>query len=307
MARDLSTIYDQAVSVRNEYLSLTEIKNSSKMSILDSFTWVVSACIWAFENVLDVFKVDVAKDLQNRINGTPAYYANALLKYQKGDQLEMNEEGTAFSYPNVTDDEDKRIITKVSYSEYSENGYYDKTLLLKIATGEPGDYHRIEEEDMAAIRAYMHQISFAGTHLNIVSRNGDVLIPRVTVYYDGAVTSEEVYDNIEAALKQYIEELDFNGVVYVQKIIDAIQSAEHVVDVYYSDDPSDNEGIFVAKYNDDNNLIEVDGGGSYEHRVDRYYVPNSGFLKESSQALDTPEETLPLWRETITLTIESIE
>ena len=307
MARDLSTIYDQAVSARNEYLSLTEIKNSSKMSILDSFTWVVAACIWAFENILDVFKVDVAKDLQNRINGTPAYYANALLKYQKGDQLEMNEEGTAFSYPNVTDSEDKRIITKVSYSEYSENGYYDKTLLLKIATGEPGDYHRIEEEDMAAIRAYMHQISFAGTHLNIVSRNGDVLIPRVTVYYDGAATSEEVYDNIEAALKQYIEELDFNGVVYVQKIIDAIQSAEHVVDVYYSDDPSDNEGVFVAKYDDDNNLIEVDGGGSYEHRIDRYYVPNSGFLKESSQALDTPEETLPLWRETITLTVESIE
>ena len=35
---------------------------------------------------------------------------------------------------------------------------------------------------------------------NVVSRRGDVLVPRLTVYYDGAITKEELYDNIDTAL-----------------------------------------------------------------------------------------------------------
>lgn len=305
MARTLTEIYTVAKNYRNQYLELTEFQNSSKMSVIDAFTWVTSACIWTFENILDVFKVDLAKDLQNRINGNAAYYANALLKYQSGDELEMNEEGTAFSYPTI--DETKRVITRVSYSEYQEEGFYDKQLMLKIATGEPGAYERVSDEELLAIRAYFNQIAFAGTHATIVSRKGDVLVPRVTVYYDGAISEEEVYKNIEDALNDFIANVSFDGVIYTQKIIDAIQRAEHVVDVHISTIASDLQGIFIAQYDDDNNLIPVqygDGGEvlSYEHKVDRCFIPNSGFLKQSSRSGD--EETLLTWKEAITLKIE---
>ena len=305
MARTLTEVYTVAKNYRNQYLELTEFQNSSKMSVIDAFTWVTSACIWTFENILDVFKVDLAKDLQNRINGNAAYYANALLKYQSGDELEMNEEGTAFSYPTI--DETKRVITRVSYSEYQEEGFYDKQLILKIATGEPGAYERVSDEELLAIRAYFNQIAFAGTHATIVSRKGDVLVPRVTVYYDGAISEEEVYKNIEDALNNFIANVSFDGVIYTQKIIDAIQRAEHVVDVHISTVASDLQGIFIAQYDDDNNLIPVqygDGGEvlSYEHKVDRCFVPNSGFLKQSSRSGD--EETLLTWKEAITLKIE---
>ena len=70
MARTLTEIFTQAKEARNNYLQLTEFENDSKMSVIDAFTWVSSACIWTFENLLDVFKVDLARDLQNRINGT---------------------------------------------------------------------------------------------------------------------------------------------------------------------------------------------------------------------------------------------
>lgn len=305
MARTLTEIYATAKDCRNQYLELTEFQNSSKMSVLDAFTWVTSACIWGFENILDVFKVDLAKDLQNRINGNAAYYANALLKYQSGDELEMNADGTAFSYPTV--DESKRIITRVSYSENQEEGFYDKQLILKIATGEPGAYERVSDDELLAIRAYFNQIAFAGTHATIVSRKGDVLVPRVTVYYDGAVSEEEVYENIEGALNEFIADISFDGVVYVQKIIDAIQKAEHVVDVYVDTTASDLQGIFVAQYDDDNNLIPIstdDSGNvvSYEQRIDRCFTPNSGFIKQSTRS--GAEETLQTWKEAITLKIE---
>lgn len=300
MARTLSEIYAVAKECRNQYLELTEFENKSKMSVIDAFTWVTSACIWTFENVMDVFKIDLAKDLQNRINGTPAYFANALLKYQSGDDLVMNDEGTTFSYPQV--DPTKRIITKVAYYEEDEPGFHDKIVRFKIATGQPGAYSRISDNELVTIRAYLNQILFAGQHARVVSRIGDVLVPRLTVYYDGAVTEDDLYASIEASLNSYIANIDFNGVVYAQKVVDAIQSVEHVTDVKISEKESDHQGIFIASYNDDNNLIYPEGNTDPLVKIDRYFVPNSGYIKQSS--VTGVEKDIKPWKETIILKLE---
>lgn len=302
MARTLTEIYTEAKECRNKYLQLTEFENTSKMSVLDAITWTASACIWTFENIMDVFKVDLARDLQNRINGTPAYYANAMLKWQYGDELQMNEEGTQFSYAAVN--ENNRIITKVAYAEMTQEGFFDKELQLKVATGDPGQYKRLSDEQLIAARAYLNQISFAGTHVNLVSRKGDVLIPRLIVYYDGAVTPSEVYANIEQSLNEFITNMAFNGIVYVQKIIDAIQKAEHVTDVYINTAETDRQGIFVAQYDDDNNLIRQPDGG-FELKVDRFFLPNSGYIKQSTEEPGTPEQSLPKWSNSIILQIDN--
>ena len=305
MARTLTEIYLMAKQRRDERLELTEFHNSSKMSVLDAFTWVSSACIWTFENIMDVFKVDVAQDLQNRINGTPAYYANALLKFQYGDELQMNEEGTQFSYP--TTDETKRVITKVAYHESSVEGFHDKNLVLKVATGEAGAYEQLSDAQLLAARAYVQQIAFAGTFTTVVSRKGDILVPRVTVYYDGALEPVEMYAAIEKSLNEFIANIEFDGAVYVQKIVDAIQRTEHVTDVYIDNDASDHQGIFVAMYDDDNNLIEVGETGpkNYLEHVSRFFVPNSGYLKQSTGTGE--EENIPTWEQSITLKIEEAE
>lgn len=299
MARTLSEIYAVAKETRDTYLELTEFSNGSKMSVLDAFTWVVSACIWAHENVMDVFKVDLASDLQNRINGTPAYYANALLKYQSGDDLVINEEGTICSYATI--DTTKRIVTKVAYSEVTEENFNDKMLLLKIATGEAGSHSQIDNDELVKIRAYLNKLLFAGQHALVVSRKGDVLVPKITVYYDGAVEESEVYKNIETALSNFITNVSFDGAVYAQKIIDAVQSAEHVVDVQVDGEATDKQGIFVAQYNDDNNII-VDDEGAKLQKVGRYFVPNSGYIRESTGTGD--EADIPKWAQSIILKLE---
>ena len=254
--------------------------------------------MWSFENLLDVFKVDLAKDLTNRINGTPAYFANMLIKYQKGDELEVSEDGTRFGYATI--DPNKRIVTKAAYSEGREDGFNDNMMILKIATGAPGAYAQIEHDELIKIRAYLNKLLFAGQHATVVSRLGDVLIPRVTVYHDGAVSEDEVYTNIENALKEFIANLDFNGVVYAQKVLDCIQKAEHVTDVFISSKATDLQGIFIVQYNDDNNIIEK--SGSVEQRIERYVVPNSGYIKESTGT--GKEENLQTWRSAITLKLE---
>ena len=244
MSRTLTEIYNEAVETRNKYLELTELTNDSKMSIINAFTWVTAAAIYSFETLLDVFTTDIAKTFTQRINGTSAYYANAMLKWQYGDDLIINDEGTAFHY--ATEDTTKRLITHVSYQEYYNEEFKDNILILKVASGEGRSLSQLSDEELIAARAYLNQIKFAGVKCNVVSRRGDVLVPRVTVYYDGAITKEELYDNIDTALIDFIVNMKFDSLIYSQKIIDAIQKVEHVTDVHVDQEASVEQGIFIA-------------------------------------------------------------
>lgn len=294
MSRTLTEIYNEAVETRSKYLELTELTNDSKMSIINAFTWVTAAAIYSFETLLDVFTTDIAKTFTQRINGTLAYYANAMLKWQYGDDLIINDEGTAFHY--ATEDTTKRLITHVSYQEYYNEEFKDNILILKVATGEGSSLSQLSDEELIAARAYLNQIKFAGVKCNVVSRRGDVLVPRVTVYYDGAITKEELYDNIDTALIDFIVNMKFDSLIYSQKIIDAIQKVEHVTDVHIDHEASVEQGIFIAQYNDNNELGPLT-------KIERKCYLASGYAKQSTQ--QDAESELPTFREAIVIKLET--
>lgn len=294
MSRTLTEIYNEAVETRNKYLELTELTNDSKMSIINAFTWVTAAAIYSFETLLDVFTTDIAKTFTQRINGTSAYYANAMLKWQYGDDLIINDEGTAFHY--ATEDTTKRLITHVSYQEYYNEEFKDNILILKVASGEGRSLSPLSDEELIAARAYLNQIKFAGVKCNVVSRRGDVLVPRLTVYYDGAITKEELYDNIDTALIDFIVNMKFDSLVYSQKIIDAIQKVEHVTDVHIDHEASVEQGIFIAQYNDNNELGPLT-------KIERKCYLASGYAKQSTQ--QDAESELPTFREAIVIKLET--
>lgn len=294
MSRTLTEIYNEAVETRNKYLELTELTNDSKMSIIKAFTWVTAAAIYSFETLLDVFTTDIAKTFTQRINGTSAYYANAMLKWQYGDDLIINDEGTAFHY--ATEDTTKRLITHVSYQEYYNEEFKDNILILKVASGEGRSLSQLSDEELIAARAYLNQIKFAGVKCNVVSRRGDVLVPRLTVYYDGAITKEELYDNIDTALIDFIVNMKFDSLVYSQKIIDAIQKVEHVTDVHIDHEASVEQGIFIAQYNDNNELGPLT-------KIERKCYLASGYAKQSTQ--QDAESELPTFREAIVIKLET--
>ena len=83
MSRTINDIYKAAVEERNKRMELKEFNSDSKVSILNGITWTFAAVIQSFEMLLDVFAIDISIVINNRVNGTPKYYANALLQYQK--------------------------------------------------------------------------------------------------------------------------------------------------------------------------------------------------------------------------------
>lgn len=296
MSRTIQQIYDEAVRERNKRLELSEFSSDSKLSILNGITWMFSAVIFSFESLLDVFAIDISNILNSRINGTPTYYINALLQYQQGSELVMREDGLAFGYNEV--DTSKQIITQASYLESHDDVNLDNKLILKVATGEKGKLHAVAPEELVLIQSYINRIKFAGTRIEVTSQEGDLLVPRVSVYYDGAVMESEVYSLVEEQLNIYMLGIQFDSSIYVSDIVAAIRKAEHVTDVYIDEGARPEQGIFIIPYDSDGHLMPA-------RKVGRMSHTSSGYLKQSG---GTGEEAgIPGFREAIQLIVDCHE
>lgn len=294
MSRTIKQIYEEAIRERNKRLELSEFDSDSKLSVLNGITWTFAAVVFSFESILDVFAIDISNVINNRINGTPTYYINALLQYQKGDELMVREDGLAFGYANI--DETKQIITQASYMESSSDVNLDNKLILKVATGEKGKLQSIPQEELMMIQAYINKIKFAGTRIEIASQEGDVLVPQVSVYHDGAVMESEVYDGIEDKLNEYMMNIKFDSTIYVSEIIAAIRSAKHVTDVHIDTDAIPEQGVFIAPYNSDGHITP-------NRKIARMTHTSSGYLKQSTGKVE--EKEVPNFRQAIKLILDA--
>ena len=276
MARSINEIYKEIVAEKDKRLELSEYKSDSKVSVINGIAWFVSAAIYSFETIMDTFIIDINDIIKDRINGTPSYYVNAALKYQHGDKLKIKDDGLGFGYEKT--DETKRII-------------------LKVATGTNGKLSPLTEDQLTQVTAYINQIKFAGTYIEVVSRKGDIIIPRLTVFYDGSVMEEAMRSALDDALNKFIMETKFNSAIYVSSIVSCLMAVEHVTDVYMDVNAVPQQGVYIVSY-------ESDGTQSEEKRVGRMTYASSGFLRESSK--EGEEKDIPNFRESIVLKVDSL-
>lgn len=297
MARTIEEIYQNMVAEKNKRLELNEINSDSKVSILNGLLWTVSAAIYAFETVLDTYTVDISNVIKDRVNGTPSYYVNALLKYQHGDKLQVREDGLGFGYEALN--EDKRIITQASYQEDSNPDSLDTKLILKVAKGtkEVGGLQPLSEDELMMVTAYINQIKFAGTNIEVVSQKGDILIPRLTVYHDGVLSEEAMREEIDNALYGYIMATKFNSAIYTSSIQQCLMGIEHVKDVYIDASQVPAQGVYLVSY-------KTDGTHTDPINIGRMSYTSSGFLRESSKEGD--EADIPNFRESIILKVDAV-
>lgn len=295
MARSINEIYKEIVAEKDKRLELSEYKSDSKVSVINGIAWFVSAAIYSFETIMDTFIVDINDIIKDRINGTPSYYVNAALKYQHGDKLKIKDDGLGFGYEKT--DETKRIITQASYQESSNPQSLDTKLILKVATGTNGKLSPLSEDQLTQVTAYINQIKFAGTYIEVVSRKGDIIIPRLTVFYDGSVMEETMRSSLDDALNKFIMETKFNSAIYVSSIVSCLMAVEHVTDVYMDVNAVPQQGVYIVSY-------ESDGTQSKEKRVGRMTYASSGFLRESSK--EGEEKDIPNFRESIILKVDSL-
>ena len=224
MARDISVIYTSIIDTKNTRDELNGLNSNSQVAIYKLWAYIVSVAIFTHELLWDLFRDEIDETLTSRINGTTYWYAQKALDYQDGDELKVLGDGTYLGYDPII--EESKIVTRCAFDDS------DGTLDLKVAKGDVGSLSKLTDGERDGVESYFERIKFAGTDINIISVKGDeIRIDGVTVYHDGVRSDADIASDVEVAMDDFLVNLDFNGIFYIEYFRDAVQEVENVVDV----------------------------------------------------------------------------
>lgn len=238
MARDIKDIYDQMaaekaaqsqlngllVNPNNENSTLdtsqqllNQLTTQSKVAVWRLMLWVMAFGIWLHEQLWDEFEADVNQLISTAVPGTPRWYQREALKFQIGYELVWD--GSKYVYATL--DESSRIISRCAIQD---NG---GIIRVKVAKGStPGQLDAAEE---LAFNAYMQQIKFAGSNVLVVNFPADQIRFQIDIFYNAQIPLATVKAACEAAITQYLANLEFNGKFIVAHLTDRLQQVPGVV------------------------------------------------------------------------------
>jgi hypothetical protein len=225
LARSIDEIKQEIITEYNKIPELAEANSTSKTAIWNLLIYVVAVAHYIHESLFDFFKKEVNDIIDRNNPGSPSWYAERVLDFQINDKVEVVD--GKVTYPIL--DPAKQIIKRVSYKEAGG------TLTLKVAK-ETG---ALSPEEKVQVESYIERYKFAGSDVSLVSLNADKLRVYGTVFYDGIYSAATVKESVKLAIQSYINNLDFDGIIYKTKLVDAIQAAQGVIDI----DVSKLEGI----------------------------------------------------------------
>lgn len=198
----------------------TTKKSSVFGSIIASFANVLHGTEKTFADVRDyiVDRIDTQKA------GTAGWYILKLKQFQLGDKV--NDFGL---YDKV--DDSKRIISGAAIESLNSE------LILKVRKKDG----LLSSDERAKLSAYINDFKFAGTQTQLRNVEGDEIDFSLVVAFNISVTTEQkVKRKIKDALGKFFNNIDFDGYLIINKMIDAIQTVEGVVSIILKDN-----GVYV--------------------------------------------------------------
>ncbi len=221
MARTINDIQQSIITDLQAYFPKL---STSKVAEWRLWTYVVAAAIHAFEIVLDLFRQEVDELTTKITPGTKLWYAEMCYRFQNGHTLVFDKNTAQFYYEQ--DDPDSRIVKVVAVNE----AY--KMISIRVAkTDKEGQIIPLDDSERRNLADYIDTIHTTGIPTTIVSTTADTIRYNLEVYYDPAVPSSVVREQVGQALETFKTSLSFDAVFYAQRLVDAVMHAEGVVTV----------------------------------------------------------------------------
>lgn len=194
----------------------------SVVSIENILFYCCAVGIWLLENILDSHKKEVREDLDARLPHTAQWYRNQVLNFEYNGEKPI-------AYCAVND--------------------YDNKLQIKIASGEAGSRKVVDSASAAALESWLQQNKDAGLKISIINENRDTMTIKVVVYYDPLYLQPQDRA-VNKAIKEYVSNLEFDGVLTSYNLCKAIMSVDgvKVIDIVsckvkYADDEAVDLGV----------------------------------------------------------------
>lgn len=215
-----------ASSVFEQEFSKVSIENI----LFETFAYVV----WTLEKLFDIHTSQIDEALNQQKAGRPNDYKNAALNFQYGFPLLPNSvefDNTGYTSEQI---EASKIIKYCSVKESSQSA----RLIIKTASEVSGELQALTSVQENAFRAYMEDwYKWAGVKLSIINLPADELKITMQVFRNPLVidaNGQSILDGdrpIELRIKQYLKELDFNGELVVNDLIERLRELPGVENV----------------------------------------------------------------------------
>ncbi len=204
-------------------------------SIESILFYIMAICAYGIEFLFGKHLIEVAA-LETKMRvGTKEWWRQLCLKFQLGDSLVFNSATNTYEYTTV--DETHKIIKYVDIRETTSG----LVMLINEADGDgkPVQMSTTDLTNRNAFEAYIRKVKVAGIPLIWNSYNADKVTILLKVIYDPLIVnaSGELISTgvktVDLAIENYLKNIPYgSGTMNKTQIIDAIQSAEGVIDVY---------------------------------------------------------------------------
>ena len=196
----------------------------SKVSVESLLFYIVACAIWVLESLFDRHRHDVEQRIESIIPHRPKWYRDKVLGFMKDKTLVPDTDHYDTSGMNDGDIEAARVV---KYAAASENA--DASILTIKVAGETGGVRQpLDADTEIQLLAYIGEIKDAGVRVNLVNQTADVFHCEVDVYYDAMLLPETVETQCRETIRNYIENLPFNGEYSNMALVDELQKIEGV-------------------------------------------------------------------------------
>lgn len=268
MARTIEAIYEDIITEKETKATLStllptgtdlddvlnDLSSGSKVATWRLWAYVSAYTTWITENLFDLFKQEVEIIKSQSIYGTESWWIDRMFEFQLGDNLEIIEVNgiSVIGYPII--DESKQIIKASAIK--SVGG----VSTIKLAKETAGELVALDTPEVTALLSYKDKIQPAGVKVVIVSFNSDLAKVFGDIYFNALLDQSIVQNDVELAITDYLSNIEFGGIINLNKLIDEVQKVDGVNDINVTN-------------------IEAKPNGGVYSSFDREYETSAGYVK----------------------------
>lgn len=196
----------------------------SKGSVESVLFYIFACAAWVLESLFDEHKREVNQCIDEILPHRPKWYRDKVLGFMKNKVLIPDTD----TYDTTGMSEDDITAAKVVKHAVAVENKDASILTIKVAGEEGGERCRLDAETETQLAAYIAEFKDAGVRINLVNIDADTFNCEVDIYYDPMLLPEEVESACFEAIKEYIENLPFNGEYTNAALVDRLQAIEGV-------------------------------------------------------------------------------
>lgn len=197
----------------------------NKISVESVLFYVVACAIWVTENLFEEHKRDTNAYIEEMIPHRPKWYRDKALNFMKDKTLIADTDKYDTEGMNDKEIAAARVVKHAVAVENKESSLLE----IKVA-GESAEGERcpLDEEIISQLKAYIAEIKDAGVRIDVTSTDADNFQCIVDVYYDPVLLPHKIEEDCKKAVKNYIENLPFNGEYSDMALMNELQKIEGV-------------------------------------------------------------------------------